>query len=172
MTVVTERDDRGGMDVVFEFVNLNTFLSVDLLREWFECIICEYRLFTKNPIGQLIEFKFGSYHFIDSPKERQQSPFTVTASFCDLDMNPQTVLNPKICAFPVSIKCAPTDLVIPRCNENTVKCLLCFHSEDIEIVFGHRSWTEIHRLSRSGTVWTFGIDEQTPSPLRSESASR
>ena len=118
------------VDVVFEFVNLNTFLSVQSLREWFERIICEYRLFTKEPLQNLMTFKFGSYHFIDRAKEREQSPLTVTASFYDLDMNPESVLNPKIGGIPVSIKCVPTDFVIPRCNENTVKFHLCLHSVD------------------------------------------
>ena len=111
-------DERGdsGSDFVFEFVNLNTFLSVDALREWFERIIFEYGLFTKEPLENLMRFEFGSYHFIDSPKEREQSPspFAVTVSFCNLAMkrmNPQSVINPKINGIAItmdSVKCNMT----------------------------------------------------------------
>ena len=120
-------DSEGPGGVIIEFENLNIFLSVESLREWFERIICEYRLFTKERLQNLMRFQFGSYHFIDRPKEREQSPFTVTTSFYDLETNPESVLNPKIGGIPVSIKCVPTDFVIPRCNENTVKFHLCFH---------------------------------------------
>ena len=109
------------VDVVFEFVNLNTFLSVQSLREWFERIICEYRLFTKEPLQNLMTFKFGSYHFIDRAKEREQSSFAVTASFHDLDLNPKTAFDrliPKIGGIPVSIKSNQCNTISSRCTVN------------------------------------------------------
>ena len=109
------------VDIVFEFENINTFLSVEALREWFERIIFEYRVFTREPMENLMRFKCGSYHFIDTLKQREESaPFTVTVSFYDSEMNPESVPNPKINGIPICMKRVHCNMISTRCTGNTV----------------------------------------------------
>ena len=77
-----------------------------------------------------MRFEFGSYHFIDSPKEREQSPspFAVTVSFCNLAMNPQSVTNPRISGVAITMDRVQCNALSLRCTENTVNIPLRFHS--------------------------------------------
>merc|ERR1739844_174622 len=91
--------------VVMEFHKVNIFVSVDALREWFEQLIRENKMFTKMPMQNIMQFDRGPYFFVDNRMKKQHlsEPFAVTVSFCDLQQSVETLVNPKICNMKVNI---------------------------------------------------------------------
>ena len=113
-------NDHHGEDVIFEFMNIPTFLSVEVLRKWFESIISEFGVFKHEPMENVIHFIFGSYHFVDTLNRRDLPSFSVTASIYDSAINPETMFNPKIGGLSVSMKRVQSNMMGSQCNKNTV----------------------------------------------------
>ena len=107
----------------------------------------------------------GTFILISLKASVYDLEFAVTASIYD----PETVLNPKIGGFTVSMKRVQSNLMGPQCNENTVNLSILFPLWCIVAVFGDCGWTEIHWSFRSEAVWPFDVDQHSPSTSWSNS---
>ena len=95
--------DYDGIFMIFEFCNVNTFLSVDLMRTWFRNIICEFNVINQSQFQELVTFHCGSYHFINKQSIKQSSSssllyhsFDLIAHFVDFDIKIDELVNPNI----------------------------------------------------------------------------
>ena len=120
--------DRDGVDIIFEFANIPTFSDVNASRQWFEGIIFEQKVFTKESWENSMTFICGSFHFMKTFRDREQSTnFTVTASIYDSEIDTETMFHSEIHGMGVSMKRVQDNLIGPLCNDNTVNLPLLFY---------------------------------------------
>ena len=122
--VKLQRDiDNGIMLMLFEFSNVNTFVSARTLRGWFEDIIIKHNVLRTQFINDLMRFVSGSYHFIVSPKPSPKW-FSATAFIMDLDLDAQSLINPNIDGVPIKLSKRSRSVNSEHLhNQNTVKCI-------------------------------------------------
>ena len=60
----TKDDNNNAIQVVFEFNNINYFVSVNMMRKWFEKLIFTAHILDYEQFKELMEYHSGSFHFI------------------------------------------------------------------------------------------------------------
>ena len=63
-TVIDENIKSNQHQIIVQFENVNVFCSVDMMRRWFEKLLVGYNYDRQPLIMNLLNFQFGSFHFI------------------------------------------------------------------------------------------------------------
>ncbi len=115
--------------MAFEFEDVNTFLSVDLLKQWFMDVIYYF-------IGQQQYLKFKDYffqfvngqcHFI---RKHESMQYNAIAYFEDLQLNVENILNPNINNIPITLNVIPyvkQSYDQYNYNEDSVTCFILLY---------------------------------------------
>lgn len=83
--------NRRNTELIIEFVNVNTFVSVEMMRKWFEALIIKYQDLYRMKVINLMNYNGkGSFHLEDKRKRMNKKMIILFFKECNLPISELT----------------------------------------------------------------------------------